>query len=102
VKQSVATLFFPAIVAGVVLALSPSWAASGAHQQALDEAAPMGLTAELDDVPTLAPLSIPMPYQMDWQKRLLAFQQSFETNLQHKGPAQQIDLIETGSINEAR
>jgi len=61
---------------------------------------PIGLTADVSAVPDLPLISILPPYQLTWQKHLLAFQMKFESEL---SPSKaNVDPIQTGSINESR
>ena len=80
---------------------TPVWAASDSSgERTVPAEPPIGLTASLDGVPDLAPVTLATPYKLEWQQRLLAFQRSFEAKL--KGELPEIDPIETGSINGAR
>lgn len=94
------------LVGALLVALVTSTSTAGAAESAIISTSsigepPIGLTAELDHVPTLAPLALATPYQLDWQKRVLSFQNAFESKLPG-GTALQVDPIETGSINAAR
>jgi len=89
-------------ILGIGSVALPAAASDIVGQRAENSPAPVGLTAELDGVPTLAPISLPVPYQLEWQRRLLAFQQAFEARLSSRGLVPVIDPIETGAISGAR
>jgi len=67
-----------------------------------DDAAPVGLTASLEGVPTLKAVAPPTPYTLEWQQRLAAFQVAFEAQLPAGAVNSNLDPIETGSISAAR
>ena len=64
--------------------------------------APVGLTSSVEKVPTLNPISLSAPYRLAWEKRLQAFETTFEAKLAAQGTTIDIDPIETGSISAAR
>lgn len=87
------------LLLGVVFAAAPAFAdPPPAH----GDAAPLGLTASLEGVPTFDPVSVQAPYALDWERRLQAFQLTFERKLVARAAAADIDPIETGSISAAR
>jgi hypothetical protein len=67
-----------------------------------DDAAPIGLTASLEGVPTLKAVAPPTPYTLEWQQRLAALQLAIGAQLPASADSSNLDPIETGSISAAR
>jgi hypothetical protein len=67
-----------------------------------NDVAPAGLTGSLEGVPSLRPVSLRSPYELAWERRVQAFQLSFEAKTQAQTSAVDIDPVVTGSITAAR
>jgi len=78
--------------------LGASSPAIGDPPMSHEDFAPIGLTASLDNVPTLVPVSVPEPYRLEWQSRLQDFEASFEARQAGQNRLD-VDPIETGSIS---
>lgn len=78
-------------LAGTVSAVEVDVAPSKAQIAALSRAA-------RENVQPNAPT--PSAYELDWQRRLLAFEMAYAATL--TSPAQEIDATETGSITSGR